>query len=1448
MSSISVYHLLKKQIPTHIQQNYPLFCKFVEYYYRWLQTIGFVDYQSIQGIDDKCQGIEIVDTPHNPSFFVGHTISNGEALAEIVGLADDNKTLIIRNLRVDREFKLGDKIHVRKNSDDEYTNDEIDLIDTGTISNTVTISNMFIDHFCKLLDADNLFGNQSNNISTILRHIGEIYKTKGNEEGLTYIIKTLRGIDAEIKYPWDNVLILDGAKWNQPYMITVRSDEEYWQNVPINFSRIRIQSLGYNENYERTFIEKDVTKIEVFGKVSENYDEDIYNIKFPKDSCKNYGEWLYNTPQPSSPDFQYWNRDENKELGPWQEDPITGGLIFNDEKGTATYGRFGNRIVNPFMRLYFNHDFNVDVNQEINVMGIDENDREVILYRGYVTKGISGLKIINPGLKWQIGQVFTTSKNTEWRLYKTFGRDDSDKRITIINDYDIPVEYSMDKPLIGRVLATDEEGRVTSVEILQYGDHIPEQGSKIIRVSPQFEGEIDHPEWDMEVEIEYDVCCKGAGEWEDTRNMLDDNEVRIQDSHYYQQFSYDIFANAPFKDYHDLANLFHPVGTNMFSTYRIENDINAQSSFKIEDGEKIINLTLFDTFFATEEIIKSITKIVRDSLESTEHLKKSLTKPIKDTFGIVDESMQDSGVMYGFDANYDKHEEEEQYFEKTLEGVIKTSYGDSGFTNLLHINYDHHVIADIPIYPKPNIDETYHLVCVGDSDCEFEYESIFEAEKNVTITLTLNEDHITNTEYSIINAENYELIENIDIKEVVDPNDDTIRTISFTGPSTNIIFIVVNSPGSLQITTEKEGYGYFSADRGFAKKNDVVSFIAEGKDYDRPFKPTEVDRIEISEIVDRTEHNVATLTSSPYQYTMRDYPIKARCYFKQREGGFLTLLTKGLTKVDVVEALNENPVYENHFIKSGTTLKANADVPIDACYYYDNDNVLVNCDVNSIVFPNSDITLVLVANQSYLTIDTFNSSSTYIANGKVDAYNDNMRTIGSTLVAKGNQTNKTRIDWLTSGWLENGQTNIIPYKKEIIDNSRIEDEFVINDSGTLKTNFIANGGFVLNHSPYRFVSYNVIGVDGTSTFYEFGDLDWVNNVYREKRDDSLVPTIAPNIPYNNPTSSVNVNSYCATNVNFPPYYNNTKLRSIDVDSKFNANVDEYNPTTNTSVLDGWKSTIDSGSWSLNSISINSKQVRVNVLNLDNFELTSDNDSFYTNIKQIVTEITRIPRDPSEFEFTDNINNKTYKTIGYSIRFDDAVVDDEIDAVIGGLETSTSFTSCANGVVRLIPTNREPLYDFNMRFDNQNLVDRYGNVSFSIPNNDDDLIVGLSTANVGVKVVLDVNNPGCDYEIGETSELNDYVVAYKLIVGNINHPNTLLTFNGTGFTNRFNIPIRNKSIDPNINNVTIIASYRLRDNKTSTPFKRIAVDTMIMNDNNLGELKQNEKKMIILSIR
>ena len=44
----SVYHLLARQIPAHIQQAHPVFCKFIEYYYRWLQTRGFVSLSDLK--------------------------------------------------------------------------------------------------------------------------------------------------------------------------------------------------------------------------------------------------------------------------------------------------------------------------------------------------------------------------------------------------------------------------------------------------------------------------------------------------------------------------------------------------------------------------------------------------------------------------------------------------------------------------------------------------------------------------------------------------------------------------------------------------------------------------------------------------------------------------------------------------------------------------------------------------------------------------------------------------------------------------------------------------------------------------------------------------------------------------------------------------------------------------------------------------------------------------------------------------------------------------------------------------------------------------------------------------------------------------------------------------------------------------------------------------------
>lgn len=1442
MGSISVYHLLKRQIPAHIQQQFPLFCKFVEYYYRWLQTIGFVDYRTIQGLDELCHAIVLTDTDvSDQKFFVGHTISNGEALAEIVGILDDNKTLIIRNLREDADFTIGDRIHVRKNSRDEYTKEERELIQTGTISEIRDIPNMFLDHFCKLLDSDNLFGEQSVSISNVLRHISEIYKSKGNEKGIEYIVKVLRGIDADLKYPWDNVLILDGAKWNQPYTITVRSDEEYWQNIPINFSRIRIQSVGFDENYERTYTEEDVTKIEIFGKVSENYDEDVYDLKFPKDDCTNYAEWLYKVEQPTKPEYQYWSRYEHpdtknfihdtplpnsfdsgtwkdpkdtsingwssekpSEYGEWEMDENTGGIKFDSDKPITTYGRFGNRIVTPFIRLYFNHAFPVEVNQEINVMGEDENGKEIIIYRGYVTNGIEKLRIINGGKKWQIGQVFSTSKSDEWKLYKTFGRDDTDKRITIINDYDVPVEYSMEKPLIGRVLGIDSTtGAVNSVEIIQYGDHIPEMGTKTIRVSPQFEGEVLHPDWDMELEITYNSCCRGAGEWEDTRSLIDDNEVRIQDSYYYQQYSYDILANAPFEKYHDLANLFHPVGTQMFSTYEIENDLNVAPNFKIEDGGKFVNLTLFDVFMCTEQIWKTLEKVIRESVSSHDFLTKKLEKPLTDDVGIFDESRKDHGVMYGFDANYDKHDNEDCYFEKTLDGVIKTSYGDSGFTNLLHINYEHHVVADIPVYGRPNIDNQYTLLCIGDDDCTFDYNPTFSVGDEIVVNLTIDKNHVIKTSYRFLDGLSRE---SIDIPYTVEENGTESVLVRFRGIATNIILVVDNTPGILSVTVENIGHGTTTSSISYGKYNDVVGFSNNPRDYVRPFKPTELEKIEILE----NNEIVSALTHEPYEYKLKTTPIVVKAYYTECKGGFLTVSLKGVKNVAFSNAETGQKISENDFVPEGTTIDIITDETIEESFYiYDNGGA-VNISSSQFQFPNSDIVLCLINSEKYYTVKNTNINVVKGAVGRIEPYRSEfLNQKDSKLVVKGSQRKNTRLDYQFSGWINNNDETQTLHRYDLnkIDNSRIVQDFNIDGDATVINRFIKNGGYVINKTGFKLTGYESSVTSPFSvTEYRFANMDYQKNPYYEKYDKKYRPRFRPIIDKFGNEASLSITDFSARNTSFPVYdYETTGLR---------------NPTTNELVpiervyqlMDGVNSvdgvptqfvcTIDSGNLIFSGLNMKTIDVQTNITDSYHYNLQTTNDYDYPCIYSSV-----ITTEDKFAEFRTDLSSEVTSVAGR---------ENVIDDIADNLNNTQNFIAPYGTVIQFLPRGNRPLYDFSFGSRDKTLLgyDRYGNITMRVGYSNDTLRISKNTSNVSVRIFetsSDIDE--LNYELGTVPNLEKYTVSYKLVLGAPENTDKDRIYTGNEYYNKYTIPVIGSN-----NLMRLFVQYRDSKKKSSISYK------------------------------
>ena len=133
----SVYQLLLRQIPAHVRDNHPLFCRFVEYYYRWLQTKSFVTLDQCYNIDSNTNAITIKDgTLDNVKDYVGFTLTDNDGtLAEVVGY--DNNKLIIRYITQDQQFTHNQKIYI-KNTSDKVSVDTLN--DSATITDIETFN------------------------------------------------------------------------------------------------------------------------------------------------------------------------------------------------------------------------------------------------------------------------------------------------------------------------------------------------------------------------------------------------------------------------------------------------------------------------------------------------------------------------------------------------------------------------------------------------------------------------------------------------------------------------------------------------------------------------------------------------------------------------------------------------------------------------------------------------------------------------------------------------------------------------------------------------------------------------------------------------------------------------------------------------------------------------------------------------------------------------------------------------------------------------------------------------------------------------------------------------------------------------------------------------------------------------------------------------------------
>lgn len=671
----SIYHLLNRQIPAHIREQYPVFCKFIEYYYRWLQTRGFDKLEKVTNIDYECQAIAIkdcfdindinVDPVEFAKRFIGYTIVNDRGVvAEIIGV--DQSKLIIRYLTINESFELNDTLYVRSNA--SISIDQNKKYDRCNVSRVQTLPSAYIDHFSHLLDSDGIFDTNNANIALILKNIKQLYQSKGSEQALQYILKATKNVDSEIRYPWKQVLKPSDGRWQRQFAVNIQVDSATWHHIPTDFNTVLVEIPSTDPNNpDSTFESRTIVKLEIFGSQSENYDTE---------------DW-------------WWRRHNENEDGSYDPNRLTfldNGAIDFESGYPNTYGRFGDRKITPFIRLYFEDDPKTFIGQYIKVVATnDETGQQYIALDGRVVSGVKGFDIVEPGRSWQVGQIFTASKESLWQIYnqpyQQVGDDGYAQSNAIrINDKGVLVQYSTDVPLIGRVTAVGDHGEIQSAEIVQLGDHLPSNASKVITVSPLFNNHIDPTAYQATIKLVYGPQTNVMGYFDDNSGMISDNDIRLQDNYYYQKFSYDIVANADPATYIEMAEKLHPAGTKMFTTYVLEADLDNESNFDVVTGAPLLTISLFDIAIVTDKLTKTIKKNLSDQSIIQDLLTLTTIKEFSDSV-LINDNVYDRVYLTEIDNSYD--DINMNYYERLFDGVNK-SYGDTGKEKKVFINYQYH--------------------------------------------------------------------------------------------------------------------------------------------------------------------------------------------------------------------------------------------------------------------------------------------------------------------------------------------------------------------------------------------------------------------------------------------------------------------------------------------------------------------------------------------------------------------------------------------------------------------------------------------------------------------------------------------------------------------------------------------------------------------------------------
>ena len=411
----------------------------------------------------------------------------------------------------------------------------------------------------------------------LLTHIKDQYLSKGSEASYKLLFKLLFGKNVELTYPGTQMLRASDGRWNQE--ISVFAQVDFGDPQDIVGKLVDIQT---STRLIRVLVDRkedlvgEVDRIVALGgNIYEFFlDKKFFGVLKPTDKIK-YKDTFQATILPAT--------QTPKITQPGKDFRV--GQVFEVRSGTGTGAL-------------------------LKVTAVDDNNG--IKYAEFIKFGIGYTA------DFAVNLLATNTVNATQLAVAGASTSRSGNNLTIGD----------------RTLGFDEQGYVNM------GDYVTHEyidgtyaGSIIREFSLSYRNAQTASDDPAIIEVNLGALVKYPGYFTSNAGFLDDS-IFIQDSNYYQAFSYVIRIDERLSSYKSaVKTMLHPAGMALFGEYNITNEIDL--SITLESLVKSLGIGLEDNFLAfdTDGIAISFTKVLSDSINtpSDSNIVQVFTKALDDS-------------------------------------------------------------------------------------------------------------------------------------------------------------------------------------------------------------------------------------------------------------------------------------------------------------------------------------------------------------------------------------------------------------------------------------------------------------------------------------------------------------------------------------------------------------------------------------------------------------------------------------------------------------------------------------------------------------------------------------------------------------------------------------------------------------------------------------------------